>query len=75
MNHKRKKPRTISRGSKHYPMGSRKGEAPSYWNIIFHSRPKRRKNKANCHKVTVGSADPDELIWELGNRKPHNYYF
>lgn len=75
MNHKRKKPRTTNRGPKHCPIGSRRGEARSYWNIMFHTRPKRRKDTANCHKLVVGELHPDEAVWELGNRKPHKYYF
>jgi hypothetical protein len=73
MNYKRKKPRTKSTSQRQLCGGSRKGEAPSHWNIIFHSRPKRRRTQAACLKVVKG-IDPDGIIWELGNRKPHVYY-
>lgn len=74
MNHKRKKPRTKSASRGKWWGGSRSGEAPSHWNIIFHSRPKRRRDKYNCIKIMHG-CDPDGIVWDLGNRKPHTYYW
>lgn len=74
MHYKRKRPRTQSSGTTDYPRGSRAGEAPAHWNILFHHRPARRKDKAACHKVLHG-VDPDGMVWELGNRKPHVYYW
>lgn len=74
MNYKRRKPRIngVSRGKS--CGGSRTGSAPSDWNIIFHTRPKRRRNKSNCHKILAG-CEPDSVMWDLGNRKPHVYYW
>jgi hypothetical protein len=74
MNYKRKKPRIKGTSNGKCCGGSRTGSAPSWWNIIFHSRPKRRRDKNNCVKVMHGH-DQDGLIWDLGNRKPHNYYW
>lgn len=74
MNYKRKKPRANGVGRGKCGGGSRTGEAPSHWNIIFHTRPKRRRDKSNCHKILSG-CEPDGLIWDLGNRKPHVYYW
>lgn len=74
MNYKRKNPRTKGTSHGKCSGGSRTGSAPSYWNIIFHTRPKRRRDKNNCVSVIHGH-DPDGLIWDLGNRKPHKYYW
>lgn len=74
MHYKRKKPRTKSDSFKSWAIGSRHGEAPGHWNILFHSRPKRRRNKSNCHKVLQGE-DWDHIVWDLGNRRPHIYYW
>ena len=73
MHHKRKKPRTLSDSQGPFPNGSRRGESPSHWNIIFHHRPGRRRDKENCRKAMMG--DEDRVVWDLGNRKPHIYYW
>jgi hypothetical protein len=69
MNHKRKKPRTKSRSTGAFPNGT-----PSHWNILFHSRPRRRRTAMTAVRLLHG-ADPDVLIWDLGNHKPHKYYW
>ena len=74
MNYKRKKPRIKGVSNGKCSGGSRTGSAPSHWNIIFHTRPKRRRDKNNCVRVIHGY-DPNGLIWDLGNRKPHTYYW
>jgi hypothetical protein len=76
MNHKRKKARVNSRhGGGCFAKGSRKGEAsPSYWDTLYHSRPRRRRDKANCTRIMHGT-HPDSIAWDLGNRKPHEYYW
>ena len=38
------------------------------------TRPKRRENRAVCLEILRG-ANPDELAFPLGNRKPHEYYW
>ena len=69
MNHKRRKPRTKSRSKGQFPCGT-----PAHWNILFHSRPRRRRNKRNCSRILKGY-DENKLIWDLGNAKPHHYYW
>ncbi len=69
MNYKRKKPRIKSRSTGAFPNGT-----PSHWNILFHSRPRRRRTAMTAVKLLHG-ADPDVLIWDLGNHKPHKYYW
>lgn len=74
MHHKRKRPRTKSASQSPFPHGSRNGEAPGHWNILFHSRPRRRRDDGAA-KLVLRGADPDVLLWDLGNRKPHRYYW
>ena len=69
MHHKRKKPRTKSRNTLNFIK-----EAPAYWNILNHSRPRRRRDAERLAKLMRG-ADPDDLVWDLGNHKPHVYYW
>jgi hypothetical protein len=69
MHHKRDKPRTKSRSIGAFPDGT-----PAAWNILFHSRPRRRRDRARLSELRRGG-DPDSLVWELGNRRPHIYYW
>lgn len=45
---------------------------PRSWRNRFITRPKRRKNKQICYNILKGD-DYDELIFPLGNKKPHHY--
>ena len=74
MHHRRKKPRARTYHNR-WSCGTRTGEAPKHWNVLNNNRPKRRNDKRNCHKVVMGNVDPDGVVWELGNRKPHEYYW
>ncbi len=47
---------------------------PKWWVKLYMTRPKRRQNTAVCRAIVKG-ADPDEMIYPLGNRKPHRYYW
>lgn len=47
---------------------------PKWWVKMYMTRPKRRQNKAVCTAIIRG-ADPDDLVYPLGNRKPHLYYW
>jgi len=47
---------------------------PSWWTKLFMNRPKRRLNKRLCQKVERG-VHPDEIVWPVGNRKPHEWYW
>ncbi len=75
MNHKRKRARIKSDTvPQRWGGGTRAGHAPSHWNILFHHRPRRRHDKHSCVRIMHGE-DPDGISWELGNRKPHVYYW
>jgi hypothetical protein len=52
------------------PMGS----WPKWWDILQHTRPKRREAKALEKKILQGY-DADEIAWPVGNHKPHTYYW
>lgn len=69
MHYKRKKPRTKSRSVGAFPDGT-----PSYWNILFHNRPRRRRERVRLVAVLRGK-DPETLVWDLGNSRPHKYYW
>jgi hypothetical protein len=73
MNHRRSKPRTKSRSTGSWKATGRHGEAPSCWNILRNNRPKRRRDKMNCRKAQ--GAGGDAIAWDLGNRRPHVYYW
>jgi hypothetical protein len=74
MHHKRKRPRTKGLGQGSLCGGKNGSESPSHWDILHHSRPRRRRDRENCRKVESG-CDADTLVWDLGNRKPHIYYW
>lgn len=69
MNHKRKKARTQSRGVGAFPNGT-----PMYWNLLFHRRPRRRRDATGLRYVLRGD-DPEAIVWDLGNSRPHHYYW
>ena len=48
--------------------------APSAWVNAYMNRPKRRSNKRLCERILRG-ADPDGVVFPVGNRKPHVYYW
>ena len=47
---------------------------PAAWNIIHHTRPRRRRDKHRL-RLVLGGANPDSIAWETGNRRPHVYYW
>lgn len=47
---------------------------PMYWVHQNMIRPRRRENKYYCKLVTKGMATED-IVWPLGNCKPHLYYW
>lgn len=53
----------------HFPRG-----APKWWRKMFFTRPRRRENKRLC-KLAAVSHGPDRLVFPVGNRKPHAYYW
>ena len=87
--HKRKKPRTrtYARGSakgrerrlidkgQPVPEWPWIGTWPAFWDILRHSRPRRRETSRLARAVLMGWVDPDDAAWPLGNHKPHIYYW
>ena len=57
-----------------HPYKSVLNSYPRSWDILFHTRPKRRESRALEKKVMKG-CDADEIVWPVGNHKPHTYYW
>jgi hypothetical protein len=47
---------------------------PRWWDILFHTRPTRRKAAEVTKAVLLGKIDPDAAVWPL-SRKPRIYYW
>lgn len=47
---------------------------PRSWDIQYHTRPRRGREKAMERKVLSGRVDADEAVWPL-SKKPHVYYW
>jgi hypothetical protein len=47
---------------------------PKWWDVVFHTRPKRRRQR-QCIIAVLQGDDPDNIVWPLGNSKPHKYYW
>ncbi len=69
MNFKRHKPRT-----KNYRNRGRFPYNPGWFNVLYNTRPKRRRDKAKCLSVMHG-ADTEDMVWGLPNVKPTVYYW
>ena len=50
------------------------GHTPSSYTHEFMNRPERRDNQRLCHRILNGE-EPDNIVWPLGNSKPHKYYW
>jgi len=48
---------------------------PSWYINQYMTRPKRRASKNLCRALHRGSAHEDSVVFPLGNRKPHIYYW
>lgn len=46
---------------------------PSGWNILHHSRPRRRLNTKLAHGIKTG-LDPEDIAWPA-EKRPHRYYW
>jgi hypothetical protein len=46
---------------------------PRWHDIIFHTRPRRRRTKA-CEIMVMKGYDLDAILWPL-EKKPHTYYW
>ncbi len=49
-------------------------QVPKWWTVICMTRPKRRANKRACKAVMKG-IDSGNIVYPLGNKKPHTYYW
>lgn len=47
---------------------------PRWWDVLFHTRPTRRRTKQMEIKLRKGQIDPENLCWPLP-KKPHSYYW
>lgn len=47
---------------------------PWWWRNIALTRPKRRENSRLCHK-TLRGAGLEDLVWPVGNGKPHRWFW
>jgi hypothetical protein len=48
---------------------------PSWWDLVFHTRPRRREQQRLLRDIKMGWRDPDGVAWPLGADKPHNYFW
>lgn len=46
---------------------------PRYWDILYHTRPRRRRTREAVVAVMQGR-DPDAILWPV-EKKPHIYYW
>lgn len=63
-----------NRGKKisgHYSMMN---SYPAWWDRLFHTRPRRAKERALLRCILAGKADPDNAAWPP-QKKPHVYYW
>ncbi len=74
-NYKRKRPGTSpthgARNSGIYWLSN----WPRWWDIIFHTRPRRRREKHMLKAVMSNRFDFDEACFDIANHKPHRYYW
>lgn len=51
------------------------GGTPGWWVKLFMTRPRRREEAHLCRLLEQGSVDGDEVVFPLGNHKPHKDYW
>ena len=72
MNYKRKRPRTA------YTKGRSRGywlhHWPKWWDVIYHTRPRRHATRECESAILRGIADADEVAWPL-QKRPKWYYW
>lgn len=47
---------------------------PATWNIMYHSRPRRKRDKIRIKQIMNGYLSADNAIFAL-SKKPHVYYW
>ena len=70
MNYKRKRPRTSASNRTVKSMHS----WPRWWDIVFHTRPKRREDSRTVQGIKRGD-DPDNATFNTKNHAPHTYFW
>lgn len=66
-NFRRSRPRHLTRSRAHC-------HYPKWWDVVFHTRPRRRRESLMLRKVVIGAIDADNAVWPL-EHKPHKYYW
>ena len=46
---------------------------PGWWVSLYMTRPRRRKTRILCRALVRDEIDADDVIFPLGNHKPHEY--
>lgn len=67
--------RAGNRGHKIGGQFSMMSRYPAWWDRMFHTRPRRAKERTLLRKVKSGYLDADETVWPVANHKPHAYYW
>lgn len=81
-NHKRKRPRSNTRGGRFDRWKAKKlgdeyrwlNNWPAWWDIVFHRRPHRRKADKLTRAVFLGKVEADNAAWPV-HKKPHRYFW
>lgn len=47
---------------------------PRWWDIVFHTRPTRRRAGMVTRNVLLGKVDAEDASWPM-SKKPHVYYW
>mgnify|MGYP001256164201 FL=1 len=72
----REKYRPIRRKYNHHDRSwIHSGETPGWWVNLFMTHPRRREEARLCRLLNRGSVDGDEVVFPLGNHKPHKDYW
>ena len=79
--YKRGRPRTAPSGNGHNKWEAEKRGTdwywltrwPRWWDIVFHTRPQRRRTR-KCLVAVMQGHDPDAILWPV-DKKPHIYYW
>lgn len=48
---------------------------PKWHDVLFHTRPKRHRERLLAHLVLRDLVDPEEALWEISWVRPHKYYW
>jgi hypothetical protein len=63
-------------GPRHFfRLSGKVGPTPSWWATMFMNQPKRHRDAWLLDAVRAGKVDADDATYELGNHRPHVYYW